>query len=368
MSAGPEEILIAVDRLKKGVMAAGVRVPGVVAFPTETVYGLGASAKDPAAVARVFALKGRPATNPLIVHVSGEEMARTLASPGSWTVQAQQLAAAFWPGPLTIIVPKGPRLPLAVTAGGPTVAVRVPAHPLTLALIEAFGGPLVGPSANKSGHVSPTTAQHVREAFGEDEVFVLDGGPCARGLESTVVDLSGHWAGPAGGQGGSGITIRRLGPISASAIERVLGLEVAVEIGVGGQRAAGVHDAMPSPGLLDRHYAPRTPARLFASGDWAGHGSGVIAQALAQALARDGVARRAIVLTHTPLEVPSPHERIVMPGEAQAYAARLYAALHEADQARAAVILIESVPATAVDRDQASLWHAIADRLRRATG
>src|SRR5690606_24428166 len=146
-------------------------------------------ALNESAVRRVFELKGRPATNPLIVHVSGVEMARGLSS--AWPDEATLLAERFWPGPLTVVVPKGDQVPSIVTAGTGGVALRCPAHPLTLALIEAFGGPLVGPSANPSGGVSPTMAAHVRAAFSEQEVFVLDGGPCRAGIESTVVSLMG---------------------------------------------------------------------------------------------------------------------------------------------------------------------------------
>lgn len=341
MSSGPEEIAIAVDRLKRGTPSG---MPGIVAFPTETVYGLGASALDAGAVARVFALKGRPASNPLIVHVSDVAMARRVAS--SWPDRAETLAQAFWPGPLTLIVPKAADVPAAVTAGGSTVAVRMPDHPLTLALIEAFGGPLVGPSANKSGHVSPTTALHVREAFADEDVYVLDGGPCVRGLESTVVDVSADHAGE--------VVIRRLGPIDREAIERALGVPVRVDVDPGKRGT----ETLVSPGQLERHYAPRTPARLFERADW----PAVLARA-----SREAERCRVVVLTHTPVDVPSPHVRLVMPHDASAYAARLYAALREADKISMDLVLIEAIPDAYRSRQDASFWVVIADRLSRAT-
>ena len=179
MLCGPEEIAEAVRRLRGG---------GLVAFPTETVYGLGALALDPKAVARVFEAKGRPNTNPLIVHVSSIAMAMRLTS--KWTAQANTRAEKFWPGPLSLVVAKAANIPDIVTAGGATVAIRMPAHPVTLALIEALDEPLVGPSANISGSISPTLAEHVRSTFADSIVYILDGGPCQRGIESTVVDVS----------------------------------------------------------------------------------------------------------------------------------------------------------------------------------
>jgi len=251
------------------------------------------------------------------------------------------LAQAFWPGPLTIIVPKATCVPGKVTAGGSTVALRMPDHPLTLALIEAFGGPLVGPSANKSGHVSPTTAAHVREAFTENDVYVLDGGPCERGVESTVVDVSEGDAGD--------VIVRRLGPIDRESIERALGAAARIEVDPG-QRGMS---PLASPGLLARHYAPRTPARLFEREEWP--------TVLTRTLREAGKQGRIVVLTHTPVEVPPPHVRVVMPSDAAGYAARLYAALREGDAIGAQLILIES------PIDATSLWATIRDRLRRAT-
>jgi L-threonylcarbamoyladenylate synthase len=281
---------------------------------------------NPAAIERVFALKGRPSTNPLIVHVSGEAMARTIVS--DWTAEASKLARAFWPGPLTIVLPKSPRIPDLVTAGGPTVGVRCPDHHLTLTLIEAFG-PLVGPSANPSGRVSPTTAAHVRASFDENHVFVLDGGPCRAGIESTVVALEGS------------ARVLRPGVISADEISAVLARPVAPHA-----PDTITHGVAQSPGQFASHYAPRTPVRLADRAE-------IIAE-LRRSI------DTTIVLAISPLESPTPHAVILMPGTAEAYAARLYAALREADECAATLILIERPPAAG------PVWDAIADRLRRA--
>lgn len=301
--------------------AARLRAGGLVAFPTETVYGLGADAMNPAAVRAVFALKGRPSNNPLIVHVADEAMARRVAR--EWPEDAGKLAAAFWPGPLTIVVPKAAGVPDEVSAGGPTVAVRCPAHEVTLALLREFGGPLVGPSANPSGFISPTTAAHVREAFTEAQVLVLDGGPCRGGIESTVVSLSPSPA-----------RVLRPGLVSAAQIAAVLGREV----GEGGGAHGG--GALPSPGMLDVHYAPRTRAVMMDAAQIA------------------GVKGRAVVLAISAVEAP--HRVIRMPADAAGYAARLYAALREADALGPDLIVVERPPL------DGPIWRAVADRLGRA--
>lgn len=317
MSSGPEELSAALARLRAG---------GLVAFPTETVYGLGADALNPEAIRRVFELKGRPATNPLIVHISGEAMARSVTS--AWPAEASTLAQEFWPGPLTIVLPKASRIPDLVTAGGPTVGVRCPDHHLTLTLIDAFG-PLVGPSANPSGRVSPTTAAHVRASFREDDVVVLDGGPCRAGIESTVVSL------------GDEPQVLRPGVISAEDICAALGRRVSPH--EPGHIAEGTSQ---SPGQLASHYAPHTPVRLAPRAD------------IAAELRRSIDPTIAIVMG--PLDTPTPHAAILMPDSPEAYAARLYAALREADECAATLILIEQPPTTG------PIWEAIADRLRRA--
>lgn len=323
-AASHAEIARAADRLRSG---------GLVAFPTETVYGLGADAFNDAAVAKVFALKGRPHNNPLIVHIASIEAAQRLADP--WPSAAQTLAEAFWPGPLTIVVPKAASVPASVTAGGDTLALRQPKHDVALALLRVFGGPLVGPSANPSGFVSPTRAEHVRAGFAaaiaRDDLVVLDGGPCPAGIESTVVSVTG----------GQPVVLRR-GVISPEVIAGVLGRQVAV---AGGAPIPGA--PLPAPGMLARHYAPRTPARLFEPDQWP------------EAL--DACTTRAVVLTHSRTRsAHPPHALIRMPMDAEAYAAGLYAALHEADALGASAILIES------PRAPGALWDAVRDRLRRA--
>ncbi len=318
MTAGPEDIAEAVAHLRQG---------GLVAFPTETVYGLGADAFDAAAVARVFELKGRPATNPLIVHVSDEAMARGVV--GEWTRDAAILAKAFWPGPLTIVLPKADRVPAIVTAGGGSVGVRCPDHLVTLSLLEAFG-PLVGPSANPSGRVSPTTAAHVRASFSPEQVMVLDGGPCRAGIESTVVSLVE--ATP---------RVLRPGVVSAEELSAVLKRPVMPH--TPGEVATG---AAMSPGMLESHYSPATPAKL-------------VDRKEIEAAMRSGTPAVAAIVFE-PLVVATPHAVILMPRSPEQYAARLYAALREADELAPGVILIERPPTSG------RVWEAIADRLSRA--
>jgi L-threonylcarbamoyladenylate synthase len=222
-----------------------LRAGRLVAFPTETVYGLGADATNAAAVARIFAAKGRPSTNPLIVHVADADVARRYAV--SWPEAATRLAEMFWPGPLTIVLPKTPQIVDSVTAGLPTVGLRVPRHPLAIELLRAFDGPIAAPSANRSSHVSPTTAQHVRDDLGGAVDLILDGGPCQVGIESTVLDLSADR--PA---------ILRPGQISRDQIESIIG---AVDDRTG--KVTSVTLSSTSPGQHEKHYAPRTPAFRF---------------------------------------------------------------------------------------------------------
>jgi L-threonylcarbamoyladenylate synthase len=213
-----------------------LRTGGLVAFPTETVYGLGANALDPASVAKVFAAKGRPAVNPLIVHVARLEQAMSLTT--EWTPSAEKLATTFWPGPLTLVVTKRPGISPGVTANGPTVALRVPAHPVALALLSSVNLPIAAPSANRSGELSPTTPDHVRTSLGDRIDMLLDGGACPGGLESTVVDVSGGV-----------VRLLRPGLISLAQLETVVG---PVTVG------ANSIGPLPSPGLLTKHYSPRT--------------------------------------------------------------------------------------------------------------
>lgn len=318
--------------------AARLRAGGVVAFPTETVYGLGADAFNPAAIDRVFAMKGRPRNNPLIVHVSGPGMA---AGAAVWTGAADLLARAFWPGPLSMVLPRRDGLPESVTggAGGGGVAVRCPDHPMALALLFEFGAPVVAPSANLSGRVSPTTAAHVAVGFPGADLLILDGGPCPGGIESTVVSLMERPA-----------RVLRPGLIGVERIVEVLGEAVigAGESGRAGGTPAPLDAPLASPGLMRSHYAPRTPAVLFDAPEWP--------------RVLGGVDRPVVVITHSGLPVPEGGRAIGMPREAGAYAARLYAALFEADAAGLAEIWIERPPRGG------GVWEAVADRLGRATG
>ena len=319
--------------------AERLRAGGVVAFPTETVYGLGADALNAAAVREVFRLKGRPAHNPLIVHVRDAEMARGLCR---WSDRAERLARAFWPGPLTLVLPKTDAVPGEITAGGDTVAVRAPDHPLATALLMLFGGPLVGPSANRSGHVSPTRAEHVREAFDERDVLVLDGGACGTGLESTVVSL----AGPAA-------RVLRPGVIGAEALAAVL--EEPVDVAAPGTAPSAAASPLPSPGMLASHYAPRTPAVL------------VDLDEVDELLE---TSPPAVVVSHAvtiePPEDPR-HRLIRLPGPAREYAASLYAALRDADTLYADLIVITTPPLRGETSEETAIWRAVHDRLRRAT-
>jgi L-threonylcarbamoyladenylate synthase len=304
-----------------------LRAGGLVAFPTETVYGLGADASNSAAVRKIFAVKSRSATNPLIVHVADAAVARRYAA--TWPDAASKLAARFWPGPLTLVLPKQPLIVDEVTAGKPTVGLRVPDHRLTLELLKAFDGPLAGPSANRSTRVSPTTADHVRQELGDGVDLVLDGGPCTVGIESTVLDLSG-----------TSPIILRPGGVLRDQIER--------EIGPVGMFSGHVSTGLPatSPGQHEIHYSPVVPAFWYLS-----DANYPVQQFID---ARQSV----VVLCIT----SSLHgvRRIQMPNTSPEYARRLYAALREADQAEISAILIELPP------DQPA-WAAVRDRLLRAS-
>ncbi len=284
--------------------AERIRAGELVAFPTETVYGLGANALDAAAVAKIYELKGRPPASPLIVHVASIEMARALVT--EWPPEAEQLAQKYWPGPLTLVLPKAPSIPDIVTAGLWTVGVRVPAHPMALALIHHAGVPVAAPSANRFARLSPTTAEHVRATFG-DVLPVLDGGPCQVGIESTVVSLVG-----------GKITLFRPGMIALPDIEQ----------------AATPSAAHPSPGMHARHYSPRTPLIVSCNPDSRG---------------------AYLWITRSAASARS----IQMPNDPAAYAARLYGALHELDSEDWTSITVEPPPGTLE-------WAAILDRLRRA--
>jgi L-threonylcarbamoyladenylate synthase len=321
----------AIDETAIEEAAEVLRRGGLVAFPTETVYGLGANALDASAVARIFAAKGRPSYNPLIVHVPSEAAARELVS--DWPESASRLARAFWPGPLTLVLPKQAAIPDIVTAGLDSVALRVPAHPVALALLRATRLPLAAPSANRSMALSPTTAQHVARSLGDRVDLVLDGGPTTVGIESTVVDLRGPQP-----------SILRPGLLGAREIEPVVGVLAAPNETTGDA-------ARPAPGMLDRHYAPRAQLRLFATSE-------------AASIAREGaalVARGARVAALVfDASAGAPVEVVRMPADPAHYAQRLYATLHDLDESGFNVVLVERVP----DGDA---WAGVRDRLERAS-
>ncbi len=294
-----------------------IRAGQLVAFPTETVYGLGANALEEAAVERIFGAKRRPATSPLIVHATGIEMARSLVS--EWPAGAETLATRFWPGPLTLVLGKREEIPAAVTAGLGTVGIRVPAHPVALALIAEAGVPIAAPSANLFTQLSPTTAEHVRQSLGGAVSLVLDGGPCRIGLESTVLSLA------AGEQ-----ILLRPGMISQAEIEELIG-----PITFPSATPGGAH---PSPGMHAQHYSPRTPLLLVSAAELPERGEGVF--------------------LYRSTSSPRAHS-VLMPAAPQDYAAALYSTLHEADAQGWDWIAVEPPPSDAA-------WMAIRDRLTRA--
>ncbi|HEY3336717.1 MAG TPA: L-threonylcarbamoyladenylate synthase [Candidatus Limnocylindrales bacterium] len=304
-----------------------LRAGGLVAFPTETVYGLGADAGNPDAIARIFAAKGRPADHPLIVHLGTAELV------DDWAVEvpplARALAAACWPGPLTIVLRRAPRVPDAVTGGLPTVGLRVPAHPVALELLRTFGTGIAAPSANRFGTVSPTTAAHVRDGLGDRVDLVLDGGPSDVGLESTIVDLSGlATPGPA---------ILRPGGLAREILESIAGEPIPV-------REGGV---VRAPGMLASHYAPEARLLLVAPADQP-----------ARAAELRAAGRTVGVLAFEP---GSPMADVTLAdlGVSEEDAAhRLYAAMRELD--RTCDVILAWPP------DGRGLGLAIADRLRRA--
>lgn len=300
---------------------------GVAAFATETVYGLGGRTLSEAAIERIYALKGRPADNPLIAHVLDVPQARTVS--GRWDRRSLRTAAAFWPGPLTMILPRSPEVPRAACGGRDTIAVRSPVHPLARCLLYSSGCAISAPSANRSGEVSPTTARHVADDYpDEPDLIVLDGGACSLGIESTVIDLCE--ARP---------VVRRLGSVAIDALALVLGpMEVDVAHGQGA-----------SPGTARRHYAPRTPALLLERGALMG--------TVAHERSRG---RRVAAVVLSPDGIDADHI-VQLPADGDACAAALYDALRRADAARCDVILIERPARTD------GIWAAIRDRLDRAT-
>jgi L-threonylcarbamoyladenylate synthase len=300
----------------------------LVAFPTETVYGLGARALDPEAVARIFAAKGRPETHPLIVHVGGAVEARSLV--GEWSDRAERLARAFWPGPLTLVVPRGLRIPALVGGGGDSIAVRAPANPVARALLARLAEPVAAPSANRYQSISPTLAEHVVKSLGDRVDLVLDGGACEAGIESTVVDVRGKRA-----------RILRPGAVGVEALR-------AMEPDIESQASVVSRDQVHlSPGMDARHYAPRARLVLAPTRD--------AAVRLAAQRARH---ERVGLLVRGPVEAHAAEDVRVLPDEPVAFAASLFAALHSLDDGGTEVIVVEAVPG-----DEA--WCAVADRLTR---
>lgn len=318
-SPDPEVIATAARRIRAGEL---------VAFPTETVYGLGAHALDPEAVRKIFAAKGRPATNPVIVHVADAAAARTLSS--AWPTVADSLAERFWPGPLTLVVPARDTLPAEVRAGLPSVGVRVPAHPVALALLRAAAVPIAAPSANRSNQLSPTTAAHVREGLGDAAGLILDGGPADVGIESTVLDLTGPVP-----------KVLRPGGIAREQLESVLGPV--------GLETTAIAEASPraAPGMMARHYAPRARLELLPPERLQG-----------AALAHLAAGRKPGLLV---IGAPTPAgARVIrLPGDPAGYGRGLYSALHDLD-AGADVILVEAPPALPA-------WEGVRDRLARGS-
>jgi L-threonylcarbamoyladenylate synthase len=309
-----DQIEQAADVLRRGEL---------VGFPTETVYGLGADARNSSAVKKIFALKGRPSTNPLIVHVSGVAMAKLYSA--RWPHQARVLAQNFWPGPLTLVLPKVKEIVPEATAGLETVALRMPDHPIAIDLIRKFDGPIAAPSANRSTHVSPTTAEHVRREFGDDLELVIDGGPCKFGIESTVLDLTTNVP-----------RILRPGSITREQIEKFVGpIEMKSLV-------TATTTAASSPGQQEIHYAPRTPAFRF------------------EAAQRDRAGGDDVGLLMIGDPSASTERQIVLSADPAIYAHDLYAALRRLDDLNLRAIYVQSPPDTPE-------WAAVRDRLRRAT-
>lgn len=312
--------------------AAILHAGGLVAIPTETVYGLSADARNPMAVNKIFAAKQRPASHPLIVHLADP------AELGNWAREtpreAHKLANAFWPGPLTLILKKRPEVLNSVTGGQDTVALRIPRHPVALAVLQAFGGGLVAPSANRFTRVSPTTAEAVRAELGNQVDLILDGGPCEIGLESTILDLTG-----------SVPCILRPGMIGPAEISAILGCPVNVH-------RQDYPSETRAPGMHHLHYAPATPTQLLVKGQLWEQLQNLPAEALP-----------AVCLTYSQKPFPaSQHlQQINMPSSAADYAHALYATLRAQDQNQFQRIFIEAVP-------DGVEWDAIRDRLMKACG
>ena len=312
--------------------AERLRAGEVVALPTETVYGLAANARDENAVAKIFQIKGRPAHNPIIVHVASNEMARDCVA--QWTELAEKISKSFWPGPLTLVLPRAEKIPDIVTAGGATVGVRWPGHPFMQAVIRECGFPLAAPSANLSNQVSPTSAEHVRAQLAGKIPLIVDGGQSQVGIESTVLDLTS-----------TPPRILRPGMIHAESLAAVAG-------NIQQPTFNSQHSTLRSPGLLAKHYSPKAKLLVL---NWLDD-----ADLTAQLVARHLSPTTCRVIAHTKIPAGLDAENVsVIPHDAEAFARALYAELHRCDAAGAKLIVVEAPP-------DAPAWAGIADRLRRA--
>ena len=309
-----------------------LRAGEVVALPTETVYGLAANAFDEKAVAKIFQIKGRPACNPVIVHVAGIEMAKRCVN--RWPDNADRLAKAFWPGPLTLVLPRAKEIPGLVAAGGTTVGVRWPGHPFIQAVIRECGFPLAAPSANLSSRISPTNAGHVRNQLGGCIPLIVDGGQSQVGIESTVLDLSA-----------SPPQILRPGMIHVGTLAAVIG-------NTEHRTSNTEHRMLRSPGLLEKHYSPKAKLVVLNWQNDVDFNSQLSTLNLQPSTCH--------VIAHTHIPSAENFARVsVIPHDAEAFARAIYAELHRCDEAGAEVIVVEAPP-------EQPEWSGIADRLKRA--
>jgi L-threonylcarbamoyladenylate synthase len=312
-----------------------LRAGEVIALPTETVYGLAANALDAQAVAKIFQIKGRPANNPIIVHIADNEMAKRCVK--IFPTLAEKLSKSFWPGPLTIVLPRAEKIPNIVTAGGETVGIRWPRHPFIQAVIRECNFPLAAPSANLSNSISPTNAEHVRKSLGEKIPLIVDGGQSQVGIESTVLDLTV-----------SPPKILRPGMIHAESLAAVFGGVQSSEF-----RVQSSEKILRSPGLLQKHYSPKAKLLVL---NWRDD-----ADLKSQIANRKSQIQNCHVIAHTKIPLVENFSGVsVIPHDAEAFARAIYAELHRCDEAGADLIVVEAPPET-------SEWVGIADRLRRAS-
>ncbi|MEJ0088532.1 MAG: L-threonylcarbamoyladenylate synthase [Limisphaerales bacterium] len=322
------------ELFRKAVRRAAelLRAGEVVALPTETVYGLAANALVEKAVAKIFQIKGRPANNPIIVHVAGNDLAKSCA--GNWPELAEKLSKAFWPGPLTVVLPRSEKIPDNVTAGGATVGIRWPSHPFIQAVIRECDFPLAAPSANLSNRISPTNAEHVRAQLADKVALIVDGGQSQVGIESTVLDLTV-----------SPPRILRPGMIHAEALAAVVG-------NIQHSTFNAQQPKLKSPGLLQKHYSPKAKLLVL---HWRDD-----EDLQSQIRKMKFNISNCFVIAHTKIPAGFDAANVnVMPHDAEAFARAFYATLHRCDEAGAALIIVEAPPETAE-------WSGIADRLRRA--